>query len=113
MAEIIFTYEGRNINIQCGINDKMRDIISKYISKIQNKEENIDYFVLTYLYKGRLVNPKSKKTFYRTANDIDKNRKQMNILVNKDNKTDIQYEKTSESTTTITQGPVNNELSFL
>ena len=41
MAEILFDY-GRIILIQCGINERFNDIIKRYISKINNKENNID-----------------------------------------------------------------------
>ena len=30
MAEVKFTYEGNNINIQCNINDKIKDIIKNF-----------------------------------------------------------------------------------
>ena len=34
MAEIIFIYEGINTIIQCENNDKMKDIIDKFLIKI-------------------------------------------------------------------------------
>ena len=43
MAEAIFNYEGINTTIQCDLNEKMKDIIDKFIIKIQNKENNLYY----------------------------------------------------------------------
>ena len=51
MAEAIFNYEGINTTIQCDLNEKMKDIIDKFIIKIQNKENN-----LYYLYNGTQIN---------------------------------------------------------
>ena len=76
MAEAIFNYEGINTTIQCELNEKMKDIIAKFVIKIENKENN-----LYYLYNGTKIN--YELTFNEQANDIDKNRKKMNILVTK------------------------------
>ena len=76
MAEVIFNYEGINTLIQCDINNTMKEIIDKFLIKLENKENN-----LFYLYNGTKIN--YELTFNQQANDIDKNRKQMNILVTK------------------------------
>ena len=76
MAEVIFNYEGINTVIQCDINNTMKEIIDKFLIKLENKENN-----LFYLYNGTKIN--YELTFNQQANDIDKNRKQMNILVTK------------------------------
>jgi len=47
MAEVIFDYEGNKNKIQCDINEKMKDIIDRFLIKIKNKENN-----LYYLYNG-------------------------------------------------------------
>ena len=75
MAEIKFTYEGSNTIIQCDINDKIKDIINKFLIKI-NKEKNIKLY---YLYNGKIIN--KELTFNEQANQIDKNRKKMNVIV--------------------------------
>ena len=75
MTEVIFNYEGSNTTIQCNINDKMKDIIDAFLIKMQNKENN-----LYYLYNGTKIN--YELTFNEQANDIDKNRMKMNIIVN-------------------------------
>ena len=76
MAEAIFNYEGINTTIQCEINEKMKDIINKFLIKLEKKENN-----LYYLYNGTQIN--YELTFNEQANDIDKNRKQMSIIVTK------------------------------
>jgi len=52
------------------------DIIAKFLINIENKENN-----LYYLYNGTKIN--NELTFNEQANDIDKSRKKMNILVTK------------------------------
>ena len=75
MAEIRFTYEGNNTIIQCDINDKISEIINKFLTKI-NKEENTSLY---YLYNGGKI--KEELTFYELANQLDKSRMQMNVIV--------------------------------
>ena len=78
MAEAIFNYEGYNTTIQCKINNKMKEIIGNFLNKMQ---ENGDNFF--YLYNGNEIN--KELSFIEQANDLDKNRKKMNIIVNKSN----------------------------
>ena len=73
-AKVIFNYNGSEITIQCNINDKMKDIIDKFVFKACKKENN-----LYYLYNGNNIN--FDLTFDKQANDFDKNRKIMNIIV--------------------------------
>ena len=82
MVEAIFNYEGINITIQCEINEKMKVIIDRFLIKIKYKENN-----LYYLYNGTKIN--YELTFNEQANVIDKNRKQMNIIVNKNDEIKI------------------------
>ena len=74
MANVIFSYNEIKIIIQCSNTDKMKDICNKYACKI-NKNINSLYFI----YGGNYVN--QDLTFNEQANSIDKNRKEMNILV--------------------------------
>ena len=76
MAEVIFNYEGKNTIIQCNLNGKMKDIISKFLVKIAKKEKNMQLY---YLYNGNKIN--EDLTFNEQANNFDKNRKKMNIIV--------------------------------
>ena len=75
MVEVNFNYEGNNTNIQCDINDKIKDIINKFLIKI-NKNENTNLY---YLYNGNKI--KEELTFYEQANQIDKDRNKMNVIV--------------------------------
>ena len=76
MVEAIFNYEGINTIIQCEMNEKMKNIINRFLIKLEKKENN-----LYYLYNGAQIN--YELTFNEQANDIDKNRKKMNIIVTK------------------------------
>ena len=84
MAEVIFNLEGNITIIQSDINDKMKDIINKFLIKINKQEDN-----LYYLYNGNRI--KYDISFIEQANELDKNRKKMNILVinNNENNNDI------------------------
>ena len=73
--EVSFCYEGLNTIIQCKENEKMKDIINRFLIKIQSNTN------LFYLYNGTKIN--FELTFNEQANDIDKRRKKMNIIVTK------------------------------
>ena len=74
MAEVIFNYEGINTAVQCEICSKMKDIIEKFLYKIEKKED-----IYYYLYNGNSIN--KGLTFNEQANEFDKKRKKMNIIV--------------------------------
>ena len=71
MAEIIFTYEGNLINIQCDKNQKMNEICNKLTTKI-----DLNINSLIFLYEGSQLNLNKK------YNEITKENK-INILVYK------------------------------
>ena len=73
MVEVIFNYKGIETIIQCNKNDKMKEIINKFLIKIQNKGKNI-----YYLYDGD--NIKENLTFNEQANKKDNERKKMKML---------------------------------
>ena len=75
MAEVLFNYEGINTSIQCNINDLMKVVIDNFLNKIKLKGDNFYYF-----YNGSRIN--NELTFNEQANDFDKKRKKMNIIVN-------------------------------
>ena len=75
MAEVEFNYNGKKTTIQCNLNEKIKDIIKKYIGKI---EKNVDD--IYFLYGGDNIN--EELTFEKQANSQDKKRKLMSILVN-------------------------------
>ena len=80
MAEVIFNYEGHNIIIQCNINDKMKNIINRFLIKIGKKENDNN---LIYIYDAKIVN--YELTFTQQSNELDKNRNKMNIIVKSNN----------------------------
>ena len=76
MVEVVFNYDGIDTMIQCNKSDKMSDIIEKFLVKTQKKGEN-----LYYLYNGSGIN--KDLTFDEQANELDKNRNKMNIVLNR------------------------------
>ena len=73
-VKVIFTLEGRNVIIQCKKEDKMKDICNKYSIKI---EKNINSLI--FLYGGNQLN--LELSYEEIINKIDKNNKEMRILV--------------------------------
>ena len=76
--EIEFTYDGVPIIIQCGKDIKMKEIYKSF--KIKAKLEGKQ---LIYLYNGRNLE-NNELVFNEIANQVDKNRNKMNILVIED-----------------------------
>ena len=74
LAMVIFLLNGMQTRIQCLINEKMRDIINRFNTKLKINMNNAQY-----LYGGNQVN--LELTFYQQASNIDKQRKEMIILV--------------------------------
>jgi hypothetical protein len=74
MAQVLFNFNGNDIIIQCGKNEKMEEILKKYSTKV-GKEINSLYFI----YSGNYLN--DELTFEEIANKEDKERNKMNILV--------------------------------
>jgi hypothetical protein len=83
MVEISFSFEGRLIKILSDENEKMGNNIKKFISKVQINQNSI-YFI----YNG--IKLDEELSFSQQANNIDINRKKMNILVYEIEKTVIQ-----------------------
>ena len=73
MASIEFSYNGNNILIQCDINDKMEEIINKYILK-----SSIDKSSVVFLYSGNIINEELKLSEIIGKDKKDK----IKILVN-------------------------------
>ena len=66
MAEIIFIYEGRQINIQCNKNEKMAEICNKLSNKI-----NMNLNSLIFLYGGSQLNLDKKLNEITKENNIN------------------------------------------
>ena len=75
-AKIIFNLDGRDIIIQCSIEDKIKDICQKFGTKI---ESNVNSLI--FLYGGNQMNMELK--FKEQANLMDIDRKEMKVLVYK------------------------------
>ena len=87
MVEIDFNYDGIKTTIQSDENNTMKDIINKFLSKTETKENN-----LNYLYNGDQIN--IEQTFKEQANTIDQRRNRMSIVVlNINNNNQIAEEK--------------------
>ena len=83
MASVEFTLTGMKTVIQCNENDLLRDIINKFAIKREKDVKDI-YFI----YNSDVIKESYKNlTFNQIANQNDRERKKMCILVNeKDNK---------------------------
>ena len=73
-VEVIFTYNFTDTTIQTQDNDKMKDIINKFTQKTEVKRDNV-----VFLYNGEQIN--ENYSFTQQANELDNNRKKLNILV--------------------------------
>ena len=82
MAEVIFSYQGNEIKVQCFIDETMKDICQRFVNKM-----NLDINKLIFLYAGN--NIKFNFTFNKQANNEDKIRKKMNEFVNSIEEKDI------------------------
>ena len=74
MAQIEFIYKGEQVQIQCNLDEKLEDIIQKFIIKTQVKYENI-----ILLYNGKPLT--EDKPFNIVASEQDKSQKRMKVLV--------------------------------
>ena len=91
-AEAEFNYEGSIIIIQCNPYEKMDEIIKRFTFKVGKKKEE-----LNFIYGGGMIN--DNLIFFNQANESDKNRNKMSILVNnkiEDNKDDESDSKKSK-----------------
>ena len=77
MAAVNFNYQGIITIIQCDENEKLEKIIQRFLIKI-DYTKNTD---LLYLYNGNIINKELK--FKEQANELDKEKKKINILVTK------------------------------
>ena len=66
MAEIVFSYNQKDINIQCNKNEKMKDIFERFTNK-----SLIDKNLIYYLYNANKIN--EELTFEKLVNDNNLN----------------------------------------
>lgn len=74
MSSAVFELNGTKITIQCTNNQIMKEIIQNFGSKA---EINVANYI--FMYNGTIVN--KELSFENIANNVDKQRKQINILV--------------------------------
>jgi len=74
MCEIIFTYKGLDTLIQCQNEEKVKEVINRYIQKI-----GIDINSIYSIYGGSIVN--NELTINELIKPSDKNENKMNLLV--------------------------------
>ncbi len=51
MIKVDFFYNEHNYFVQCNCNDKMKDIIGKFLEKSKKEKKT-----LLFLYKGKIIN---------------------------------------------------------
>ena len=86
MFKIIFDYEGSSITIFSKLDDKIQKSIDSLLNKI-----NLDINELYFLYNGERIN--TELTLSQIANNIDKERNEMNILVENLTKSMVKVKK--------------------
>ena len=74
MASVIYTYNGKRTIIQCNYQDKFKEINTRFIIK-----SGININDVYFIYNGKELN--NDYSFNEVANEIDKKKKEMNILV--------------------------------
>ena len=79
MSKSIFNYNGLEIIIQCNIQEKMKEIINRFILKAEANVNN-----LYFLYNGNIIN--EELTLAQIIREIDKETNSIYILVNETNK---------------------------
>ena len=73
-ASVIFSLNGLQTRVQCNVTEKMLNIVNAFI-----KKSKLDINNTQFLYGGNKVN--FGLTFYEQASKLDKERKEMNVLV--------------------------------
>ena len=86
MFKIIFDYEGNSVTILSKLDDKIQKSIDSLLNKI-----NLDINELYFLYNGERIN--TELTLSQIANNIDKERNEMNILVENLTKSMVKVKK--------------------
>ena len=87
-ANVKFTFEQKNVIIQCSTDDNMKDICQKYANKME-----LDINSLIFLYAGDNLN--FQLSFKEQANELDIKRNEMNVLVYK-NENELSSPKSEE-----------------
>ena len=89
MAEVVFNFNGQKTIIQCNKDEKMENICKRFVSKVN---ESID--TVLFLYGGQSIN--SSLNFEEHAQNEDKKRNKMDILVSSTNEENLEELKDSK-----------------
>ena len=77
MAEIEFIFNNIKLNIQCNINEKMKDICNRFAISIGK-----DINKIIFIYDGKVLNEDLLElSFIKNVKDIDRERKKINLFV--------------------------------
>ena len=82
MAKVILNYKGVETEIQCNLNEKIKDIFKRYANKVE-----VDISKVYFIYNGNKID--DNIILNKIINEEDKRRNIMNILVNENIKTII------------------------
>ena len=74
MNKVEFCFNDIKFFVQCNNDDKMKDIIAKFLSKSGQTKNSV-----FFLYNGRIIN--DELTFNKCANSLDRSRNYMNVIV--------------------------------
>ena len=74
MNKIEFTYNDDKFIVQCKNDDKMKDIISRFLFKVEKERKN-----MVFLYNELMIN--EDLPFNQCANRLDRSRNYMNVIV--------------------------------
>ena len=88
--EIIFSFKGIEVIIECDVKEKIIDAYNKFLSKIQTDISQLDF-----IYNGNKIN--EKQSFDKIASSIDKKRNIINISIEEVNKNNIIIENSLNS----------------
>ena len=83
MAKVIFNYKGVEKEIQCNINEKIKDILKRYANIVE-----VDISKVYFIYNGNIIDD-NNFIINEIINEEDKRRNIMNILVYENIKTTI------------------------
>ena len=86
MEKVEFTLNGIKTNVLCSKDDQLKDICRKFATKAQK-----DFDTLYFIYNGNKLN--MELSFNQQANQIDKERNEMSVLVNEKTNTVINENK--------------------
>ena len=76
MVKVILNYKGVETEIQCNLNEKIKDIFKRYSNKVE-----VDISKVYFIYNGNKIDD-NNLILNGIINEEDKRRNIMNILVN-------------------------------